>query len=152
MPKTGRAPASLPVLTAAPAPARFFPHRGRFAGAARASGARVRAAIFQQKAEKTGRLPVFSAWRRRRDSNRPSCGAQNRPRSCVAAGFDRCASPCSLFPAPRALRRRCPRLRRSGSSCHFSAKSRKDRPFACLFCLAEKEGLEPSRRLPDLRP
>ena len=31
-------------------------------------------------------------------------------------------------------------------------EKQKQHPHGVLFCLAEKEGLEPSRRLPDLRP
>ena len=107
-----------------------------------------------------GRQKRLFTWRRRRDLKllrNPSCGARKNPSGASALFldfFDRCAHPCSLHRLRRAPRRGPRRIRRSGSNPVFPHKKTKAATLLddCFFVLAQKEGFEPSRRLPDLLP
>ena len=84
---------------------------------------------------------------------KPSCGTRvGLRRRCRLAFPDRCANKSSLHPPPAALGFVA---RASGArvpSIAISAKQNGPHSSCGPFCLAEKEGFEPSRRFPDLRP
>ncbi len=81
---------------------------------------------------------------------KPSCGARNSFRSPSLARISTAAPDSVRFIAHRARSQSQPAP--FGARVRVDqAKKREDR-FFCLPSMAEKEGLEPSRRLPDLRP
>ena len=83
----------------------------------------------------------------------PSCGSRKLfIAHFFATTFDRGANPFSLLLPLAAVEGVARAFRRSGSMSPLLFANKKTNPFGLAFCLAEKEGLEPSRRFPDLRP
>ena len=98
----------------------------------------------------------FFSWRRRRDLKllrNPSCGSRKNLRGSPTPFldfFDRCANPFSLHPL-RGAQKRSPRRSPSlGFIPFFHIKITGTKTVSVI--LAQKEGFEPSRRLPDLLP
>ena len=135
-------------------PFSLHPLRGAQKRSPRRSPALGFTPFFYIKITGTKRCPLF--WRRRRDLKllcNPSCGSRKNLRGSpthLLDFFDRCANPFSLHPlrgAPKRSPRRSPAL---GFIPIFAQKNNGHQTVSVI--LAQKEGFEPSRRLPDLLP